>query len=124
MGLYFSVQNRNICADDFEAFVAELLIHFPQGIILVIDRWMVHRSGIRHLRNRFGRRVDVEWLPAYAPELNPVEQVWNYSKYSQLANFIPENVDHLADVVEKCLKNQACQKKLLRSFIHCSKLKI
>jgi transposase len=41
----------------------------------------------------------VEWLPAYAPELNPDEQVWNHSKYSQLANFIADNVEHLAEAV-------------------------
>ena len=38
---------------------------------------------------RFARRLDVEWLPAYAPDLNPVEQVWNRCKYTDLANHIP-----------------------------------
>lgn len=123
LGLYFSLQQANICGEDFETFVAQLLIHFPKGVILVIDRWMVHRSGVRRLRDRFGRRVDVEWLPAYAPELNPVEQIWNHSKYSQLANFIPEDIDHLASTLDMAL-NQQAEQKLLRSFIHCTKLKI
>jgi transposase len=124
LGLYFAIESHNIRADDFEAFVADLLKHFPAGIILVIDRWMVHRSGVRKLKARFGRRVDVEWLPAYAPELNPVEQIWNHSKYSQLANFIPDNVEHLADTVEESLHVQSGQPHLLRSFFHCAKLKI
>lgn len=123
LGLYFAMQNVNIRADDFEVFVAELLVHFPKGVILVIDRWMVHRSGVRRLRERFGKRFDVEWLPAYAPELNPVEQIWNYSKYSQLANFIPEDIGHLTAVLKISL-NQQAEQKLLRSFIHCTKLKI
>ena len=123
LGLYFSIQDANIRGEDFEAFVAELLIHFPKGVILVIDRWMVHRSGVRRLRNRFGRRVDVEWLPAYAPELNLVEQIWNYSKYSQWVNFIPKDIDHLASMLDMAL-NQQAEQKLLRSFIHCAKLKI
>jgi hypothetical protein len=59
LGLYFTVYDHNIVTDDFEAFVAELLIHFPRGIILVMDRWMVHRSGAKRLQSRFGR-VDVE----------------------------------------------------------------
>jgi transposase len=98
LGLYFSVENHTIRADDFEGFVADLLKHFPAGILLVLDRWMVHRSGVRKLKVRLDRRVDVEWLPAYSPELNPVEQIWNHSKskYSQLANLIPENAEHLA----------------------------
>jgi transposase len=103
LGSYFAIADSNIRADDFVAFVAQLLAHFPKGIILVVDRWMVHRSGVRGLRHRFGRRVDVEWLPPYAPELNPVEQVWNHSKYGQLANFIPDDIHNLADKVDSSL---------------------
>lgn len=123
LGLCFAIQDTNIRADDFEDFVAQLLIHFPKGVILVIDRWMVHRSGAKKLQRRFSR-VDVEWLPAYAPELNPVEQIWNYSKYSQLSNFIPDDIEHLADVLDASLCRQSRQQNLLRSFFHCAKLKI
>jgi hypothetical protein len=56
-------------------------------------------------------------LPAYKPELNPFEQVWNYSKDSPFGNYISEDLDHLEDVVETCLENQSCQKNLLHSFI-------
>ncbi|RKY20145.1 MAG: hypothetical protein DRP62_08755 [Planctomycetota bacterium] len=80
-----------------------------------------HRSGVRRLRERFGHRVDIEWLPPYAPELNPVEQVWNYSKYSQLANFIPDDIDNLPEEVDSSLRYQAGQQNLLRSFFHCAK---
>lgn len=39
--------------------------------------------------------LEVEWLPGYAPDLNPVEMIWNHTKYGDLANFIPENILHL-----------------------------
>ena len=123
LGLYFDIQDTNIHADDFEDFVAQLLVHFPKGVILVIDRWMVHRSGAKKLQRRFSR-VDVEWLPAYAPELNPVEQIWNYSKYSQLSNFIPDDIEHLNGMLDASLRHQSRQQNLLRSFFHCTKLKI
>jgi len=77
LGLYFDVCNHNICAEDFEGFVVHLLRRFPRGIILVVDRWSVHRSAVRRLQQRFPRRFRIEWLPPYAPELNPVEGVWN-----------------------------------------------
>jgi len=38
---------------------------------------------------------ETEWLPAYAPELNPAEMLWNHTKYADLANFIPEDVNDL-----------------------------
>jgi len=75
LGLYFDIFDHNIVTDDFEMFVARLLGRLGKPITLVMDRWQVHRAGARRLGQRFGRRIRVEWLPAYAPELNPDEQV-------------------------------------------------
>jgi len=61
-----------------------------------LDRYSAHRKAVRLLQDWF----EVEWLPAYAPDLNPVEMVWNHSKYSDLANFIPEDVDDLHQAVD------------------------
>lgn len=121
--LYFSIQDTNVHADDFEQFVSQMRTHFAKGLILVIDRWMVHRSAAKKLRLRFSQ-LDLEWLPAYAPDLNPVEQVWNHSKYVDLANFIPEDVNALAKAVRDTLGSQSGQKDLLRSFFHHAQLKI
>ena len=34
----------------------------------------------------FGRRLTVEWLPKYAPELNDIEVVWHDLKANHLAH--------------------------------------
>ena len=86
----FPVHAHNIRADDFERFVADLLRRLPHGLILVMDRWQVHRSAARRLMERFARRLRIEWLPAYAPDLNPDEQVWRHTKHADLANYVPE----------------------------------
>ena len=75
LGLYFELCGRNIRGEDFEGFVVHLLRRFPRGIIFMVDRWSVHRSAVRRLQQRFPRRFRIEWLPAYAPDLNPVEHV-------------------------------------------------
>ena len=110
--------------DDFEAFVSLLLEHFPKGITLVLDRWLVHRCTERRLRKRFARRIEVEWFPSYAPELNPVEQVWNHSKYCELANYIPDDVLALEKAVCKSIRHIRSQKSLLCSFFKKAGLKI
>ena len=97
---------------------------FSRGVILVLDRWPVHRWAERRLRRRFSRRIDIEWFPAYAPELNPVEQVWNHSKYSELANYIPDDVQALEKAVCKSIEHIRSQKTLLRSFFKKAGLKI
>jgi hypothetical protein len=43
-----------------------------------------------------GPRRAVERLPAYAPELNPVEYIWGYWKQHELPNFRPNNLPSLA----------------------------
>jgi transposase len=49
------------------------------------------------------KTICVGWLPAYAPELNPAEHVWNHTTYSDLANFAPAALDHLEGAVSKSL---------------------
>jgi len=50
------------------------------------------------------RNIEFEWLPAYAPELNPVESRWSHTKYSDLANFVPDDTPRLKRAVRKSLK--------------------
>ena len=54
--------------------------------------------------------------PSYAPDLNPTEQVWNHGKYSDLANFIPDNIEHLEAEVTKSFEGQRENHELLQSF--------
>ena len=122
LGLYFDIIGRNVKTDDFEEFIAKLLRRLGRPIILVVDRWSVHRCAAKRLRTHFGKRIHVEWLPAYAPDLNPDEQVWNRTKYSDLANFIPDDATHLGLAVADSLRRTRRQQKLLRSFFQHAKL--
>jgi len=124
LDLYFTLSEHNIRSPDIESFVAELLEHFPHGIILVMDRWQVHRSAARRLLWRFPRRVRIEWLPAYAPELNPDELVWNRTKYTDLANFCPKNLTDLAQAVRHSLVQTKDRQSLLRSFFEHAGLRL
>ena len=92
LGLYFDILDHNIDTDDFETFIEHVLRRVQRRIVLVLDRYSVHRSGVARLLRRFPKRVQVEWLPAYAPDLNPVEQVWNRAKRVDLVNYVPDDV--------------------------------
>jgi transposase len=124
LGLYFDLSDHNVRTDDFEGFVRGLLSHLPHGFILVMDRWPVHRSGAGRFRRLFPRRVRIEWLPPYAPDLNPTEQVWNRSKYTDLANFVPDDVGSLRREVRKSMCHMCSEQSLLRSFFHKAGLKL
>lgn len=124
LGLYFDIFDHNITADDFEPFMASVLKKIGRPITLVMDRWQVHKSGARRLDKRFGRRVRVEWFPAYAPELNPVEHVWSHTKHSDLANYVPEDALRLGRSVNDSLRKKRSNQRLLRSFFHAAKLRL
>ena len=124
LGLYFDIFDHNIVADDFEEFVAKLLGRIGNPIALVTDHWQVHKSGVAKLRARFGRRVRIDWLPPYAPELNPVEQIWSHTKHSDLANYVPDDVLRLGRSVAKSLRDKQTNQPLLRWFFHAAQLRI
>lgn len=56
----------------------------------------IHKGDpFRDLEEVFAGRLILERLPPYAPELNPVEFVWNWLKCSRLNNFAPRDAAQL-----------------------------
>ena len=111
---YFRLHDHNIVADDVVEFVKQLHRQLGRKLILVWDRWSAHRSAARRL-SRYPW-LQVEWLPAYAPELNPVESMWNHTKYSDLANFIPDDAQHLGQAIRSSITHQRNDAYLKHSF--------
>jgi transposase len=123
IGLYWSIQRENICADDVVAFLRSLSRNINRGILLIMDRWSVHRAKtLWEYLEAHPKTVRVEWLPSYAPDLNPVEQVWNHSKYADLVNLAPEDIEQLGRLVGASISNTRKQAHLLRSFFQTAGL--
>jgi len=118
IGLYFDIHSHNIRADDVYRFIQTIRGRLRRKIILVLDRWSVHRAAIRHLLERHARNIDIELLPAYAPELNPTEQIWNHTKYADLANYIPDDIHELGVEVAGSILQTRSKPALLRSFFN------
>jgi len=59
--------------DDY--FRDVLLPQVPKGSVVVLDNASFHRaSGAEDLAREHG--VELLWLPAYSPDLNPIEHFW------------------------------------------------
>jgi len=120
IGLYFRLFDHNVTAIDVVKFVKQLHRQLGRRLILVWDRWSVHRSAARQLA-RYDW-LQVEYLPAYAPELNPVEQVWNHTKYGDLANFVPPDADNLRLSIVDSLAHQRTDQRLKYSCFRHAQL--
>jgi transposase len=60
--------------------------------------------------------LTVYQLPAYAPELNPVEAVWSNLKRS-LANLAKQGIDQLTALVKTRLKPMQYRPSLIDGFL-------
>ena len=63
-----------------------------------------------------GVRIQVERLPAYAPELNPIEYLWGNVKGNDLANFSPKELWELSTAARAALIKKRRRPKLIRAF--------
>jgi putative transposase len=117
LGLYFSsLINDSFDNEAVAWFVDQLLRHLRSPVIVVWDRGPMHRGpGIRELQAKHAR-LHLESLPAYAPDLNPVEQLWNYVKWGRLCNFAPQDSAELDRVAYAELAAVRFDQKRLRSF--------
>ena len=53
--------------------------HLPGKLLVIWDGLSAHRGlVVRDFIRAQGERLALEWLPGYAPELNPVEYIWGY----------------------------------------------
>lgn len=119
----FDVQRENIRAQHVIDFLRRLRRKIRRPLIVVWDRWNVHRCAARHIAARW-KHIEFEPLPAYAPELNPVEAMWSHAKYADLANYVADDADDLAATVHDSLHDQSRNHQLQRSYFKTAQLKL
>ena len=61
--------------------------------------------------------LSVERLPAYAPELNPTEQVFGNLKSTELANLCPDTIDQAHAAAESGLQRVGTSYDLCFAFL-------
>lgn len=115
-GLYIHFHAANITHAEVAIFVRDLLRHLRGHIFLLWDGGSIHRgAAVTELLARHPR-LHVERFPAYAPEINPDELVWNHLK-RRLANGSPDTVEELLDDLERESWELGRSPDLLRSFV-------
>ncbi len=65
-----------------------------------------------------GGKLRLFFLPGYAPELNPDEQVWNEVKYRRVGRRSPRTKEQLRTLLHSSLFALQRLPKLIRSFFN------
>jgi transposase len=124
IGVSFQIHDRNVRTEEVVQYLRGLRRQLQRPLIIVWDRWRVHRAAAKRLQSEAPSQFFFEWLPAYAPDLNPVEAMWSYSKHCALANFVPNDVQELEDAVVETICDQATNLRLKRSYFATAKLQL
>jgi transposase len=126
LGLYLDLHpNANISQEAVVAFLGALGRHLRGPLIVVWDRWSVHRGRLVRQYLAGWRRIRLEWLPPYAPDLNPVDKgCWAQMKSHGLANHGLEDLEELTRAVRHEHRRLRRRQDLLRSFLRATGLPI
>ena len=114
---YFRLFPGAIRAPQVVAFLKHLLRHIPGKLLLVWDRLPAHRSRlVQDFVASQNGRIHMEYLPAYAPELNPTEYIWGHCKHHKLANACPKDFAQLKLGARGALRNMRRRPTLITAF--------
>jgi len=119
--LYAHLHRENISQHEVVLFLGYLLQEIRGHIVLLWDGGTIHNGKEVKEFLRLHSRLHIERFPAYAPELNPDEQVWNHYK-RELANTRPDSIDELMTQLVDLTRSARKRPSLKRSFVTGSKL--
>ena len=116
--LFMQMQERAYKSEDVVRFLRMLVRKIPGPLLVIWDGSPIHRAEVvkQFLSSPMGKRLHLERLPGYAPELNPQEQVWNLLKRRELKNVCCQDLAHLGQELVRAKERLRHRQDILQ---HC-----
>jgi transposase len=105
--IVFDFRQKAYNTEALKAFLTDLhqVLGEDTKVTLIWDGLPSHKSKDMQAFLKAQRRwLTVERLPAYAPELNPVEGLWGNVKGTELANLCPDTIEEAMQAAEAGIK--------------------
>ena len=104
--IYFCLHEESVKSAQVIDFVDQLRREVGSPILIIWDGLRAHWSKVvkAHIEATHGE-VTVAQLPAYAPELNPVEYLWSHLKRNDMANYAAKNLHELRSAAQAAVHN-------------------
>lgn len=122
--LYFQTMHGSINAKRFIQFLRQVKRRIKaRKLILIIDNLRVHKAHmVREYIDTQKRWLTVEFLPPYAPELNPSEYLWSSRKRKTFSNASIQDGKALDRRIRASGRKAQNDTELLKGFLRASTL--
>jgi transposase len=113
--LYIQVREKSFKGPDVVNFLKHLLKYISGKILVIWDGASIHRSKDikKFLAEGGSKRIQLESLPAYSPDLNPDEGVWQYLKCVCLKNICCQDLKQLKKALQKAIRTLRSRKHII-----------
>jgi transposase len=114
---WFATYKGGMTAEMFVAMLQHIMRGRRKPLFLVLDSLPAHKAKkVRDYVESTNGKLELHFLPGYAPELNPDELVWNYVKRTGTAKSPLTSGESLEDRIEADLQAVRDNPALIRSF--------
>jgi transposase len=120
--LFLQVRNGAYNAAAVVGFLRILLRKIRGKILIIWDGAPIHKGPPIQdfLKRGAAKRLHLERLPGYAPDLNPAEGIWNYLKRVELRNRCCRDLLELRGELRRATERLRHKRAILRSCsAHC-----
>jgi transposase len=124
--IYSLVRQESLNGLHTVEFLRHLIRYLGPRLLVIWDGSPIHRGAeVREfLASRDGRGIHIEPLPAYAPDLNPVEGAWQHLKHVELRNVVCLDLEELHLQLHLAIARLRQKPHLVRSFFRGAGLEV
>ena len=114
---YFRLFPGTIKGPQIVEFLKALRAQIKRKLLIVWDGLGVHKSKlVREYVESLHGAIHIEFLPAYAPELNPTEYIWGHLKEHEMGNLCVKSFAELAPFARNRLRSMQRRSNLIGAF--------
>jgi transposase len=114
---YFRLFPGSIKGAQIIEFLKALKAQIKRKLLIIWDGLGVHKSGlVREFIESLNGHIQMEFLPAYAPELNPAEYIWGHLKQHEIANLCVKDFAELTPFARNRLRSMQRRPRLIVAF--------
>jgi transposase len=114
---YFKLVEGSVKTPHVIEFLRQLQARIARPMLVIWDGLAAHKSrAVRdHVEGTSGQ-IRLAYLPAYAPELNPVEYLWGHWKHHEIPNLCAATLSRLSHEARRALRRMQRRPSLIRAF--------